>query len=60
MKSNQFKSITNILTRQLNRKIFNFMDFGEIQRIKYPDNVYQFPIKQYYNQKRRVKQWLKK
>ena len=56
MKSNQFKSITNILTRQLNRKIFNFMDFGEIQRIKYPNNVYKFPIKQYYNQKRRVKQ----
>ena len=54
MKSYKYKSITNILTKQLNRKIFNFMDYGEIQRIKYPDNVYQFPIKQYYNQKRRL------
>ena len=53
MKSNQFKSITNILSKQLNRKIFDFMDFGEIHRIKYP-TVYQFPIKQYYNQRKRV------
>ena len=44
---------SNILT--LNRKIFDFMDYGEIQRIKYPNNLYQFPIHQYYNQKRRVK-----
>ncbi len=55
MKSYKYKSITNILTKQLNRKIFDFMDYGEIQRIKYPNNLYQFPIKQYYNQKRRVK-----
>ena len=41
MKSYKYKSITNILTKQLNRKIFNFMDFGEIQRIKYPNNLYQ-------------------
>jgi hypothetical protein len=53
MKSYKYKSITNILTKQLNRKIFNFMDFGEIQRIKYSNNLYQFPIKQYYNQKRK-------
>ena len=52
MKSYKYKSITNILTMQLNRKIFDFMDYGEIQRIKYPNNLYQFPIKQYYNQKR--------
>lgn len=54
MKSYKYKSITNILTKQLNRKIFDFMDFGEIHRIKYPNNLYQFPIKQYYNQKRRI------
>ena len=55
MKSYKYKSITNILSKQLNRKIFNFMYFGEIHIIKYPNNLYQFPIHQYYNQKRRVK-----
>ena len=55
MKSYKYKSITNILNKQLNRKIFDFMDFGEIHRIKYPNNLYKFPIKQYYNQKRRIK-----
>ena len=51
MKSYKYKSITNILTHQLNRKVFDFMDFGEIHRIKYP-TVYQFPIKQYYNKRK--------
>ena len=55
MKSYKYKSITNILCKQLNRKIFDFMDFGETHRIKYPNNLYQFSIKQYYNQKRRIK-----
>ena len=32
-----------------------FNDFDDVNRIKYQSNVYQFPIKQYYNQKRRVK-----
>ena len=54
MKSYKYKSITNILNKQLNRKIFDFMDFGEIHRIKYPNNLYQFPIKLYYTQKRRI------
>ena len=44
------------------RKMFGFMGFGEISRMPKVDkpirqisNVYQFPIKSYYNQKRRVK-----
>jgi len=43
------------------KKMFPFMDFLEIGRlkkgktIKQVSNVYQFPIKNYYNQKRRVK-----
>ena len=45
-----------------NRKMFSFMGFGELsimpkvdKPISQVSNVYQFPIKQYYNQKRRVK-----
>ena len=44
------------------RKMFSFMGFGELsimpkvdKPIRQISNVYQFPIKQYYNQKRRVK-----
>ena len=44
------------------RKMFSFIGFGELSlmpKVKKPIrqilNVYQFPIKQYYNQKRRVK-----
>ena len=44
MKSYKYKSITNILSKQLNRKIFDFMDYGEIHRIKYPNNLYQFQL----------------
>ena len=42
------------------KKMFSFMDFGEIGRLKKGktirqiSNVYQFPIKNYYNQKRRL------
>ena len=45
-----------------NRKMFSFMGFGELslmpkvdKPIRQVSNVYQFPIHQYYNQKRRVK-----
>ena len=44
------------------RKMFSFIGFGELslmpkvdKPIRQVSNVYQFPIKQYYNQKRRVK-----
>ena len=44
------------------RKMFSFMGFGELsimpkvnKPIRQVSNVYQFPIHQYYNQKRRVK-----
>ena len=44
------------------RNMFSFIGFGELslmpkvdRPIKQVSNVYQFPIKQYYNQKRRVK-----
>ena len=44
------------------RKMFSFMGFGELsimpkvdKPIRQVSNVYQFPIKQYYNQKRRIK-----
>ena len=44
------------------RKMFSFMGFGELsimpkvdKPIRQVSNVYQFPIKQYYNQKRRFK-----
>ena len=45
-----------------NRKMFSFMGFSELsimpkvdKPIRQVSNVYQFPIKQYYNQKRRFK-----
>ena len=48
------------------RKMFSFIGFGELslmpkvdKPIRQVSNVYQFPIKQYYNQKKRVKQWKK-
>ena len=44
------------------RKMFSFIGFGELSlmpKVKKPirqiSNVYQFPIQEYYNQKRRVK-----
>ena len=44
------------------RKMFSFMGFGELsimpkvdKPIRQVSNVYQFPIQEYYNQKRRVK-----
>ena len=44
------------------RKMFSFMGFGELslmpkvdKPIRQVSNIYHFPIKQYYNQKRRVK-----
>ena len=44
------------------RKMFSFIGFSELllmpkvdKPIRQVSNVYQFPIKQYYNQKRRVK-----
>ena len=44
------------------RKMFSFMGFGELsimpkvdKPIRQVSNVYQFPIKSYYNQKKRVK-----
>ena len=45
-----------------NRKMFSFMGFSELsimpkvdKPIRQVSNVYQFPIKSYYNQKRRIK-----
>ena len=45
-----------------NRKMFSFMGFSELsimpkvdKPIRQVSNVYQFPIKSYYNQKKRVK-----
>nr|BAR27838.1 hypothetical protein [uncultured Mediterranean phage uvMED] len=55
-------NIYNIFSATYKRKMFSFMGFGELSIMPKVDkpirqvlNVYQFPIKQYYNQKRRVK-----
>ena len=44
------------------RKMFSFIGFGELslmpkvnRPIRQISNIYQFPIQEYYNQKRRVK-----
>jgi len=54
MKNKKYTSICDLLTKQLKRKFFPFNDFDDVNRFK-NNNLYQFPIKQYYNQKRRVK-----
>ena len=55
-------NIYNILSATYKRKMFSFIGFGELsimpkvdKPIRQVSNVYQFPIKLYYNQKRRVK-----
>jgi len=57
---NKDVNIYNIFSATYKRKIFSFIGFGELSlmpKVKKPirqiSNVYQFPIKQYYNQKRR-------
>ena len=48
--------IYSIFSRTYKKKMFSFMDFGEIGRlrkfktIKQVSNVYQFPIHKYFNQ----------
>ena len=53
IKSNYFVSVCHIISKQIGRKVFPFMTAKEVMDIK--NNVYKFPIKSYYNQKRRVK-----
>ena len=55
-------NIYNIFSATYKRKIFSFIGFGELslmpklnRPIRQISNIYQFPIKSYYNQKRRVK-----
>tara|TARA_R110000868_G_scaffold361522_1_gene623486 strand:- start:93 stop:278 length:186 start_codon:yes stop_codon:yes gene_type:complete len=49
-------NIYSIFSRTYKKKMFSFMDFGEIGRlkkfktIKQVSNVYQFPIHKYFNQ----------
>jgi hypothetical protein len=53
LKSNYFVSICHIISKQIGRKVFPFMTAKEVMDIKNNINVYQFPIKQHYNQERR-------
>jgi len=55
-------NIYNIFAATYKRNLFSFNGFGELSqmpKVKKPirqiSNIYQFPIHQYYNQKRRVK-----
>ena len=55
-------NIYKLFSATYKRKMFSFMGFGELslmpkvdKPIRQVSNVYQFPIKQYYNQKRRVR-----
>jgi hypothetical protein len=55
-------NIYNLFSATYKRKIFSFIGFGELslmpklnRPIRQISNIYQFPIKSYYNQKRRVK-----
>ena len=53
-------NIYNIFSATYKRNMYSFIGFGELslmpkvdKPIRQVSNVYQFPIKQYYNQKRR-------
>jgi len=55
-------NIYNLFAATYKRKMFSFIGFGELslmpkvnKPIRQISNIYQFPIQEYYNQKRRVK-----
>ena len=52
MKNKDYTSICDILTKQLKRKCFPFMTFGEVHRLKYPQ-LYKYPIEKHYKQPKR-------
>ena len=55
MKNKDYPGIAKILEKHLKRNFFSFMTFKQVRELKDNSNIYQFPIKNYYNQKRRVK-----
>jgi len=55
-------NIYKLFSATYKRKMFSFIGFGELsimpkvdKPIRQVSNVYQFPIKQYYNQRKRAK-----
>jgi hypothetical protein len=52
MKARDYPGFYKLLTKALKRKFYPFMDFGDCMERKNSLNVYQFPIKNYYNKKR--------
>ena len=55
-------NIYNIFSATYKRKMFSFIGFGELslmpkidKPIRQVSNIYHFPIKQYYNQRKRAK-----
>jgi len=55
-------NIYNLFSATYKRKMFSFIGFGELsimpkvdKPIRQVSNVYQFPIKSYYNQRKRAK-----
>jgi len=56
MKAKNYPGFYKLLTKALKRKFYPFMDFGDCMQRKNSLNVYQFPIKNYYNKE--VKKWL--
>ena len=60
---NKYINIYNLFSATYKkRKMFSFIGFGELlqmPKVKKPirqiSNVYEFPIQEYYNQKRRIK-----
>ena len=62
MKNKNINIYNLFSTTYKKRKMFSFIGFGELLQmpkvdkpIRQVSNIYHFPIKQYYNQKRRVK-----
>jgi len=53
IKNKYFVSICHIISKQIGRKVFPDMTAKEVMDIK--NNVYQFPIKSIYKNKRMVK-----
>jgi len=55
IKNKYFVSICHIISKQIGRKVFPDMTAKEVMDIKNNINVYQFPIKSIYKNKRMVK-----
>lgn len=47
MKNKDYKGVCKLINKDLKRKTYPFMDFGEVHYLKYPKE-YKYPIEKHY------------